>query len=108
MGGAIVAHQLPITRCLRIQWAAHTPAATFDDMGVDHRGLDVFVTKQFLNGANIVTILQQMGGERVATGIITLLINRSPIESTTAIIPTTVKPSISSGACDGSTMKRSL
>jgi len=44
----------------------------------------------------------------MAQGIITLLMNRNPIESTTDITPTTVNPSTSSGVCDGSTVKRLL
>jgi hypothetical protein len=34
-------------------------------VGVNHRGFYIFVTEEFLNGADIVSILQQMGGEGV-------------------------------------------
>lgn len=33
---------------------------------MDHRGADVLVTLQLLNGADVVTGLEQMGGERMA------------------------------------------
>ena len=35
-------------------------------MRVDHRGLDVLVTQQILNGSDILTVLEQVGGEGVA------------------------------------------
>jgi hypothetical protein len=46
-------------------------------MGIDHGGLDVpstrlrasFVAEEFLNGTNIVTVLQQAGGEAVTEGM---------------------------------------
>ncbi len=41
-------------------------------MGIDHRGTDILVPKQFLHSSNIIAILQQVGregmAERVATG----------------------------------------
>ncbi len=38
-------------------------------MGVDHGGFYVFVSEEFLYGTNIVSILQEMGGERMAKGV---------------------------------------
>ena len=38
-------------------------------MGVDHGGADVFVPQQFLDGADVVAIFEQMGGEAVAEGM---------------------------------------
>jgi len=38
-------------------------------VGVDHGGFDVFVAEQFLHGANVVAILEQVGGETVAEGV---------------------------------------
>ena len=38
---------------------------TVQDMGIDHRGTDVFVSKQFLHGANIVAIFKKMCGKRM-------------------------------------------
>jgi len=35
-------------------------------MSVNHGGANVFVAKQFLHGADIIAILQEMGGEAVA------------------------------------------
>jgi hypothetical protein len=32
-------------------------------VGVDHGGAHVFVAKQFLNGADVVAVFQQVGGE---------------------------------------------
>ena len=38
-------------------------------MGIDHGGFDVFVTKQLLNGTDIVAALKKVGGEGVAEGV---------------------------------------
>jgi hypothetical protein len=34
-----------------------------EDVGVDHGGFYVFVSEEFLNGADVVAILKEMGGE---------------------------------------------
>ena len=34
-------------------------------MGVDHGGLDIFMTKELLDGADVVTSFEQVGGETV-------------------------------------------
>ncbi len=34
-------------------------------MGIDHGGLHVAVPEEFLDGADIVTLFQQMGGKAV-------------------------------------------
>ena len=69
--------------------------------------LDLLVSQEHLDDADILMVLEQMRGEGVPTGIITLLMNRTPIEFTIDIILTTVSPSTSFGACDDNTMKRS-
>ena len=38
-------------------------------MGVDHGGFDVFVTEEFLDGADIVAALEEVGSEGVAEGM---------------------------------------
>ena len=38
-------------------------------MGVDHRGLNIAVPQQLLNGADIGSLLQQVRGERMAEGV---------------------------------------
>ncbi len=38
-------------------------------MGVDHGGADVFVTEEFLDGADVIAGLEKVGGERVAEGV---------------------------------------
>jgi hypothetical protein len=38
-------------------------------MGVNHGGLHVFVAEKFLNGADVVAVLKQVGGEGVAEGV---------------------------------------
>ena len=34
--------------------------------GVDHRGLEVAMAQEFLDGADVVAVLQQVGGEGVS------------------------------------------
>ena len=54
-----------------IQRAFDGQAAALEDVGVDHGGADVLVAEQFLDGANIVAILEQMGGKGMAKGMAT-------------------------------------
>ena len=61
-------------------------------LAVQGRGFEFLVSEQYLDDTDIDTLFKQMGRETVATGIITLLMNRSSIESTTDIIPTTASP----------------
>ena len=49
-----------------LQRTAHASAATIQDMCIDHRCRDVCMTEQLLDGANVVTIFQQVRGEGVA------------------------------------------
>jgi len=43
--------------------------AALEDVGVDHGGLDVLVSEEFLHGADVVSVLQKVGGETVAKGV---------------------------------------
>ena len=52
-----------------VQRAAHGEAAPVEDVGVDHCSLDIFVAEQFLDGPDVIAVLQQVGGERVAKGM---------------------------------------
>jgi len=42
-------------------------------MGVDHRRADIGMAQQFLNSADIVPLLQEMGGKGVAECVATCL-----------------------------------
>jgi hypothetical protein len=48
---------------LQIQGRAHGQAAALEHVGVDHGRLDVFVAQQFLDGADVVAVFEQVGGE---------------------------------------------
>ncbi len=76
-------------------------------MGISGSGQNTAVAEDFLDFEQIDAGFDQMGGVAVATGIITLLINPTPIKSTTDITPTMAKASTSFGVFDASTMKRS-
>ena len=43
-------------------------SAALEDVGVDHGGFYVFVSEKFLDGANIVSVLEEVGGEGVPKG----------------------------------------
>ena len=90
-----------------LQRAFHLAQKFGCDLAVAGGVLQLFVAQEHLDDADILMMLEQVRGEGMATGIITLLINRTPIESTTGIIPTMANPSTSSGVCDASMMKRS-
>jgi hypothetical protein len=49
-----------------IQRTAHGLTALFDDMGVNHGRAHIFVAQQFLDGTDIIAVLQKMGGKTVA------------------------------------------
>ena len=38
-------------------------------MGVDHGGLDIFVTKELLDGANVIAVFEEVRGEAMAEGV---------------------------------------
>ena len=38
-------------------------------MGINHGGFDVFVAEEFLDGADVVAALEEVGGEGVAEGV---------------------------------------
>jgi len=38
-------------------------------MRVDHRGADILVAEQLLDGPDVVTLLEQVGGKRVTEGV---------------------------------------
>ena len=76
-------HELPMEAVvsmpgvrLLVEWAAHGFRATIQDMSIDHGGLHVLMSEQFLHGPNIVAGFQQLCGERVPERISTLLIMR--------------------------------
>lgn len=52
-----------------VQRAAHGQAAAVEDVGIDHCRLHVLVAEQFLDRADVVTVLQEVGGEAVAKGM---------------------------------------
>ena len=55
--------------CLSIQRAFDRQSAALEDVGVDHGGADILVAEQFLNGADIVPVLEKMRGEGMAKGV---------------------------------------
>ena len=43
-----------------VERTPHTDSGSIEHMGVDHRGSDVFMAQQFLHGANIVAVFEEM------------------------------------------------
>lgn len=52
-----------------VQRAFDCHSAALEDVGVDHGGFDVFVPEEFLDGADVVAVLEEVGGEGVAEGV---------------------------------------
>src|SRR3990170_4201621 len=48
-----------------IERAGDAAAALVEDVRVDHRGRDILVAEKLLDGADVITALQQMRGETV-------------------------------------------
>ena len=49
--------------------AANVETRAVANVGINHRGGDIFVPEEFLDGPDIITILQQMGSETVPKGM---------------------------------------
>jgi hypothetical protein len=54
-----------------IERAADSQSATIEDVGVDHRRLDVLVAEEFLHRADVVAGFEQVRGKAVAEGVTT-------------------------------------
>ena len=52
-----------------IKRTAHGKSAAIEDVRVDHGGFHILVAEEFLHGADIVAVLKQVGGERVAEDV---------------------------------------
>ena len=48
-----------------IEWAPNAETGAVTDVGINHRGGNIFVPEEFLNGPDIITILQQMRSKTV-------------------------------------------
>ena len=54
---------------LPIQWTAHGETAALKNMGVNHRSLHILMPQEFLHGADVVAVFEQVGGKAVAEGV---------------------------------------
>ncbi len=52
-----------------VKRAADAAPATIEHVGVDHRRGHIAMAQQLLHGAYVVTLLQQVGGKRVAQDV---------------------------------------
>src|SRR6059036_1314846 len=91
---AIVAAYRPATNSRPspelIERTLYAPSASVEQhVRIDHRGTDVPVPEQFLDRADVITGFEQMGRERMAQRILTLLMNRPPRSFTTVTIHST-------------------
>ena len=75
----------------RVKWAMDPTSSTLQHMGIDHGGTHVLVPQEFLHRTDIVTVLQKMRRQTVATLIVTLLIIRRWPRSGTCTIPSADK-----------------
>jgi hypothetical protein len=54
---------------LLVEGAADGEGPLAEDVGVDHGGADIGVAEEFLDGADVVAVLEEVGGEGVAEGV---------------------------------------
>src|SRR5688572_14888718 len=54
---------------LHVERAPHASRAVLQDVRVDHRRRDIAVTEELLYGTDVMTALQQVGGEGMAKGV---------------------------------------
>ena len=76
-------------------------------MGVARGGVELRVSEQDLDVTDIFTALEQMGCERMAAGIVTLLMILGLPRSVTGIIRSSGRAWTSFGGCDVSTKNSS-
>lgn len=50
---------------LTIQRTAHASPTFIEDVSVDHRGPDIFVTQQLLDGTNVISVFQKVSCKAV-------------------------------------------
>ena len=66
----ILFSRLLAIRCVeKIQGTGHRTAQILDDMGVNHRGLNIRMPQIFLDLADVHAIEEKMSGERMAKGM---------------------------------------
>ena len=53
----------------KVHRALHAPAATVEDMSVDHGGLHALVPEELLHRPDVVAVYQQVRGEGVAQSV---------------------------------------
>ena len=78
-----------------VEWTAHSQAPPVEHVGVDHGGGDMLVTKQILDGADVVAVLEHVRLVRVVlrVGRLQLLLHRDlPEEEAHAVLVQLVDP----------------
>jgi hypothetical protein len=67
---------------LEIERTADATSTTLQHMGIQHRCADIFVSKQFLDRADVIAIFQEMGRKTMAERMTTAaLLNAGALES---------------------------
>ena len=52
-----------------VERAAHGEGAALENVCVNHRCFDILMTQQFLDGADVVSVFEQVCGKAVAEGV---------------------------------------
>jgi hypothetical protein len=58
----------------KIGWAADAQRAAVQDMGLGHDRFIVFATKQFLDGADVISAVRQMHGGGITESAVLLVL----------------------------------
>ena len=85
------AHGARLGRSLALDGAHHLAQQLGGHVRVHRRGVDLLVPEQHLDDADVLLLLEQVGGKAVAQGITTLPITRGLRECVTSITRCAVK-----------------
>ena len=56
---------------ISIEWTPYRQPAAIENMSVNHGRLHIFVPEEFLDGPDVIALLQQMRGKTVSEGMTT-------------------------------------
>lgn len=63
-----------VHKVLRIKWTLYSLTAFLQDVRVDLGRTNITMTEQFLDGAQIISGLEQMGSKRMPEGVTTAML----------------------------------
>ena len=53
---------------LSIEWTSYGQSTALKHVSIDHSGLHIFVTEQFLHSSDVIAVLEEVSGEGIPKG----------------------------------------